>query len=102
LLSKGRYLAAQVLAMLQDDLWLDNARAANGAAKQLATAAPHRLVFPVEANELFLRASADEAAKLRDQGFDFYDWGPGQIRLVTSWDQQGADLERLAAAIGAL
>jgi threonine aldolase len=35
-------------------------------------------------------------------GFDFYDWGPGQIRLVTSWDQQGSELESLAAAIASL
>jgi threonine aldolase len=102
LLSKGRFLAAQILAMLENDLWLENARAANAAAQLLATAAPHRLVYPVEANELFLNVSADEAAHLRAQGFDFYDWGPGEIRLVTSWDQQGEALERLAAAIGAL
>jgi threonine aldolase len=102
LLSKGRYLAAQILAMLEGDLWLENARAANAAAQVLATAAPHRLVYPVEANELFLQVTADEAAHLRGQGFDFYDWGPGEIRLVTSWDQQGEALDRLAAAIGAL
>ena len=39
LLSKGRYLAAQILAMLEDDLWLANARAANAAAAALAEAA---------------------------------------------------------------
>jgi len=88
--------------MLDGDLWLENARAANAAAQALATAAPHRLVYPVEANELFLQVTADEAAHLRGQGFDFYDWGPGEIRLVTSWDQQGEALDRLAAAIGAL
>ena len=102
LLSKGRVLAAQIFALLEDGLWLDNARAANSAARTLAAAAPHRLVYPVEANEIFLRASAEEAAQLRDQGFDFYDWGAGQIRLVTSWDQQGAEVERLADAIAAL
>jgi threonine aldolase len=102
LLSKGRFLAAQVLAMLENDLWLENARAANSAAKTLARAAPDRLVYPVEANEIFLRATDEEAAGLRAQGFDFYDWGPGQIRLVTSWDQQGEALERLASAIAAL
>jgi threonine aldolase len=100
--SKGRMLAAQVLAMLEDELWLDNARAANAAAQALAAAAPQRLVYPLEANELFLNVSADEAARLRAEGFDFYDWGPGEIRLVTSWDQHGADLDRLAAAIAAL
>jgi len=102
LLSKGRMLAAQILAMLEDDLWLDNARAANAAAQALAEAAPNRLVYPVEANEIFLRANAEEAAALRGQGFDFYDWAPGEIRLVTSWDQQGKPVERLAAAIAAL
>jgi len=102
LLSKGRFLAAQVLAMLENDLWLENARAANGAARVLATAAPDRLIYPVEANEIFLRVTDEEAAGLRAQGFDFYDWGPGQIRLVTSWDQQGEALGTLASAIAAL
>jgi threonine aldolase len=102
LLSKGRYLAAQLLAMLEGDLWLKNARAANAAAKTLGTAAPRRLVYPVEANEVFLNVSAEDAARLRFQGFDFYDWGPGEIRLVTSWDQDPKDVERLADAIAAL
>ncbi|MEO6225662.1 MAG: beta-eliminating lyase-related protein [Sphingomicrobium sp.] len=102
LLSKGRSLAAQILALIEDGLWLDNARAANAAAQSLATAAPHRLVYPVEANEIFLRASPAEAAALRSQGFDFYDWGQGEIRLVTSWDQQGDAIDRLAAAVAAL
>src|SRR5688572_15142195 len=79
LLSKGRMLAAQILALLDGGLWLANARAANAAAQTLADAAAGRLVYPVEANELFLCATADEAARLRAQGFDFYDWGAGEI-----------------------
>lgn len=102
LLSKGRMMAAQILAMLDGDLWRDNAQAANAAAQTLARAAPGRLVHPVEANEIFLKVSADEAARLTSQGFDFYDWGPGQIRLVTSWDQDPAAIEQLAQAIAAL
>jgi threonine aldolase len=102
LLSKGRMLAAQILALLDGELWLANARAANAAAQTLAEAAAGRLVYPVEANELFLRANADEAARLRAQGFDFYDWGAGEIRLVTSWDQHGEAVDKLAAAIRAL
>jgi threonine aldolase len=103
LLSKGRYLAAQILAMLEKDLWLANARAANEAAARLAQAAgADRLVLPVEANEVFVRVSADEAAALRAQGFDFYDWGPGEARLVTSWDSDPAHVDALAAAIRAL
>ena len=102
LLSKGRYCAAQILAMLEGDLWLANARAANEAAAKLAGAAGDRLVYPVEANELFVRMSAEEAATIRAQGFDFYDWAPGEVRLVTSWDQDMGAVARLAAAIEAL
>jgi threonine aldolase len=102
LLSKGRYSAVQILAMLRDGLWLSNARAANAAATTLAEAAGDRLVYPVEANELFVRMTAEEAATIRAQGFDFYDWAPGEVRLVTSWDQDMDAVARLAAAIEGL
>ena len=102
LLSKGRMMAAQILAMLEDGLWLDNARAANDAAQLLAGAASDRLVYPVEANELFLRVSDEEAAGLRAHGVDFYEWGPGQIRLVTSWDSGQQAVAELAAALAKL
>jgi threonine aldolase len=84
-------------------VWLDNARSANRAAHALAEAAgPERLVHPVEANELFVRMTAGEAAAVRAQGYDFYDWAPGEVRLVTSWDQDMVAVEKLAAAIAAL
>jgi threonine aldolase len=102
LLSKGRFLAAQLLAFLKDDLWLHNARAANGAAQIIAEAAKDRLLHPVEANEVFLRLSATDAANLRAQGFDFYDWGEGAARLVTSWNHSETDVTPLARAIAAL
>lgn len=102
LFSKGRYLAAQILAMLESDLWLANARAANAAAQALAAAIPGRLLQPVEANELFVRLTAAEVERLRAQGFDFYDWGDGAARLVTNWAQDAASVAPLAAALAAL
>ena len=60
--SKGRFLAAQILALLDGDLWLDNARTANAAAQEIAAACTGRLLHPVEANELFVRFSAAERA----------------------------------------
>ena len=102
LFSKGRYLAAQILAMLEGDLWLTNARAANAAAQALAQAAAGRLLHPVQANELFVRLRADEAATLRAQGFDFYDWGDGAARLVTNWAQDAASVAPLAEALRVL
>lgn len=105
--SKGRFLAAQLLAMLQNDLWLTNARSANAAAQIIAGAAAERLLYPVQANEIFLRLTPAEAAALRAQGFDFYDWGVvddnwGAARLVTSWQHTEADVAPLARVIAAL
>jgi threonine aldolase len=102
LASKGRMFAAQILAMLENGLWLDNARASNAAAQTIGRAAGKRLIYPVEANEIFVRATSEEAESLRAEGFDFYDWGPDEIRFVTSWDQRGEPVEQLAAAIAAL
>lgn len=103
LLSKGRSLAAQLLAMIEGGLWLDNARAANAVARRIAEAAPKRLLQPVEANEVFLKVTTDENAALRALGFDFYDWGEGEIRLVASWDQPDEPaVDQLATALSAL
>lgn len=102
LLSKGRFVAAQIRAMLANDLWLANARAANAGAATLAAACGSRLMHPVEANELFVRLTSTEAAALRAAGFDFYDWGEGAARLVVSWDQDADAVAPLAAAIAAL
>jgi threonine aldolase len=46
--------------------------------------------------------SDEEVAALTAKGFDFYDWGPGQIRLVTSWDQDAEAVGKLSEAIRAL
>jgi threonine aldolase len=102
LMSKGRYAAAQLLALLAEDRWLANARAANAGALSIANAAAARLVHPVQANEIFLKADAVEAAALRAQGFDFYDWAEGEIRLVVSWDQPASEIATLARAVAAL
>lgn len=102
LLSKGRFAAAQILAMLEGGVWLRNARAANAAAAHIANVAQDRLLYEVEANELFLRLTTAEAASLRGQGFLFYDWTPGIARLVCSWDQPADEVEALAKAVAAL
>lgn len=100
--SKGRFLAAQLLAMVEDGLWLDNARSANAAAAELARAAGGRLLHPVEANEIFLRLTAAEREALRAQGFSFYDWGSDAARLVTAWNSPAEHVAFLAQAIRAL
>jgi threonine aldolase len=100
--SKGRFLAAQVLAMLDSDLWLANAQAANAAAAEIANACGERLMHAVEANELFVRLTLAERDALRSQGFGFYDWGNDAARFVTAWNTRTENASALANAISAL
>lgn len=100
--SKGRFLAAQLLAMIENNLWLENALAANRAAAIVSHGAADRLLEPVETNQLFLRMTAAERAALRERGFAFYDHGADGARFVTAWDSDEAHCQALAEAIGAL
>ncbi|MBB5731875.1 threonine aldolase [Altererythrobacter atlanticus] len=100
--SKGRFMAAQLLAMLDGDLWLHNAAAANAAAAEIGSAAKERLLHPVEANEVFLKCSTAERQALRAQGFGFYDWGMDAARFVAAWDTREEDALALARAIASL
>ncbi len=100
--SKGRFLAAQILALLTDNLWLENARLANASALLIAEGAQERLLHPVQANEVFCRVHAGERAVLRDAGFAFYDWDDASIRLVTSWATDPSHARALGEAIAAL
>lgn len=100
--SKGRFLAAQLHAMLDGDLWLANARHANDAAREIASACGERLMHPVEANELFVRCTSAERDALRRHGFGFYDWGEDAARFVTAWNTREDDARALARAIADL
>lgn len=102
--SKGRFNAAQIIAMVEDGVWLRNAAAANAGAQALAAAAKQRLLHPVEANEVFVQLTPGEADRLRAAGFDFYDWGNAgsdEARLVVSWDTPPAHVEALARLLAA-
>ena len=102
--SKGRFQAAQLLAMIESGASARNAAAANAGAARIGTAAGARLLAPVEANEVFA-ALGEHSAALRAQGFDFYDWndsGSGDVRLVVAWDTPAADIDALATALAAL
>lgn len=105
LYSKGRYVAAQLLAYLEDGLWLKLAGRANGFAQRLGAAAQPWLSVPVETNQVFIKPGAEGLAKLRAAGAEFYDWGsPGgeEARLVVSWDQPEAEIAAMEAALAAL
>lgn len=85
LLSKMRYVSAQLLAYLEDDLWLHLATHANRQARRFAAAVGKHptaaLEYPVEANEVFLRWSPDRFAALEAAGIEFHMW-PGRDDLA--------------------
>ncbi|MEO0418426.1 MAG: beta-eliminating lyase-related protein [Pseudomonadota bacterium] len=99
---KGRYLAAQILGMLEGDVWLTNAAHANAAAQEIAGGCGERLMHPVEANELFVTLTPAEREALRTQGFEFYDWGENAARFVSAWNTAQEDAVALGKAIAAL
>lgn len=109
--SKQRFLSAQLIALLDNGLWLTNARHANMMSQRLLQAlkrhpAAH-LPFAVESNEVFVVLPEALLSSLRDDGYHFYSYPtpegvPGQlVRFVTSFytrpDDVDALIERLAA-----
>jgi threonine aldolase len=102
LFSKMRYLSAQLLACIEGDWFLPHAARANELAARIGAAAGRRLMYPVEANAVFLRFEPGEKQALRAQGFGFYDWGPAReeaARFVVSWDQPESDVTALCEAL---
>ncbi|MBK8157452.1 MAG: low specificity L-threonine aldolase [Rhodospirillaceae bacterium] len=100
LISKMRFVSAQLDAYFENDLWLTLARHANAMAQRLVGGLKPipgvQLLHPVEANEIFIRLPLEIVAGLRKAGFDFYDWpgaAPGTIRLVTSFATAAKDVE---------
>jgi threonine aldolase len=103
LVSKMRFLSAQLLSYLEDDRWLGTARRANALAAQLGraleSAAGVSLAYPVEANAVFAYVPDEMAARLRAAGAHFYDWAPPAggrtlIRLVCGFATPDADIAR--------
>jgi threonine aldolase len=102
LLSKSRYVSAQLLAYVESGVWLRNARRTNELAQKIGRAAGTMLMHPVEANEVFLALGTERRQALRAAGFEFYDWNAvstGQARFVVSWDQRDDDVLALCSAL---
>lgn len=111
LVSKMRFLSAQLLALYGSDLWLENARHANAMAAVLAERVAGlpglEFVHPVQTNALFVRAPRRALARLREEFF-FYFWDDGTsdrpvARWMTSWSTTEEAVEcfvdRLQAAL---
>ncbi|NAZ87873.1 threonine aldolase family protein [Kineococcus indalonis] len=109
LVSKARFVSAQLLALFEDDLWLRNAAAANAAAALLARGVEElgsrvRTTRPVRANAVFASLPADVAERAAARA-PFHVWDPHhapglvEARFVASFDTTGGDV---AALLGVL
>ena len=82
LLSKMRFVSAQLVSYLEDGRWLATAKRANSLArtlaKDLASLDGARLAYPVEANAVFVSLPDETVARLRAAGARFLDWSRRQ------------------------
>lgn len=108
--SKNRYLAAQMLALASDGLWLELATLANAKAARLSQAVTQgggQLLQPVQSNAVFAAIPAEAHARARAAGAIYHLWpdksaealDPVPLRLVTSWDTPDAEVAALAAIL---
>jgi threonine aldolase len=104
LASKMRFLAAQFIAMLDDELWRRNASHANKMARRLADGM-HGLPgveirHPVEANAVFARLDPRHVKALqRDWFFHVWDEKTSVVRWMAAFDTSEADVDLFVASI---
>jgi threonine aldolase len=105
--SKMRFLAAQFIGLLADDLWLQNARHANAMASRLAAGLTDLpgvdVVYPVESDAVFARLARQHVAELqREWTFHVWDETTSVVRWMTAFDTQERDVDDFLAAIAAV
>ncbi|WP_040259707.1 threonine aldolase family protein [Pseudomonas massiliensis] len=103
LASKMRFLSAPWVGLLEGDAWLRHARHANECARLLARLIADvpqvSLMFPVEANGVFLNMAPAAISRLRERGWRFYTFIGGGARFMCAWDTDEARVRELAADI---
>jgi threonine aldolase len=108
--SKMRFISAQLIALLEGDLWLRNARHANAMAARLRGALESELAAgaiagvefnqATQANAIFATLPAGVADRLRES-FRFYDWdaSKNEVRWMCGFDTTEDDIDQFVAAI---
>lgn len=106
LASKMRFLSAPWVGVIEGGAWLAHAAHANACARRLAAAVADvpafTLMFPVEANAVFLRAAPEHLEALRARGWRFYTFIGGGARFMFAWDSDPARIDALAHDIRAV
>ncbi len=107
LCSKMRFLAAPWVGMLKDGAWLRYGEHANRMAARLyeriATISGIRVLYPREANSVFVELEHDAREALHKRGWHFYSFiGQTGARLMCSWDTAPEDIDKFVADLRAL
>jgi threonine aldolase len=102
--SKMRFVTAPWLGLLQDDVWLKNARHANAMAQRMAVGLTAvdgvELMHPVEANGVFVHLPPALQKGLRDKGWEFYTFVPPTgCRLMSAWDTTAETIDAFLADV---
>ena len=101
LASKMRFLSAPWVGMLETGAWLRNAEHGNACARrlqeQIAGVPGLEIMFPVQANAVFVRMVDERMAALRDRGWRFYTFIGGGARFMFAWDAEPQRVDELAA-----
>jgi threonine aldolase len=101
LASKMRFLSAPWVGMLATGAWLRNAEHANACAARLKQAIAGlpglEIMFPVQANAVFVRMPGAQIAAVRDRGWQFYTFIGGGARFMFAWDAAPQRVDELAA-----
>ncbi|MDP1631754.1 MAG: low specificity L-threonine aldolase [Caulobacter sp.] len=102
LVSKGRFLAAPWIGLLETGAWQTRAAHANAMAQRLAALMPYPIIHPVEANGVFV--AMDEAAlkRLGRSGWFVYRFLDGTVRFMCSWATTPEMVDELGAALKAV
>jgi threonine aldolase len=110
LASKMRFVSAQLIALLTDDLYLRSAGHANEMAARLRSALEKAVesgsisgisfTQPTQANAVFAVLPPGVADRLRES-FRFYDWDPAarEVRWMTAFDTTESDIDAFLSAI---
>jgi len=104
LASKQRFLSAQLVALLEGDLWRENASHANRMAQRLAAAIAKtpglEIAQPVQANSVFARIPKAAILALQERyRFLVWDERQGLVRWMCSWRTPAEDVDAFAADV---
>ena len=105
LLSKMRFVSAQLDAYISNDVWLKNAKQANKMGKRLSkglnTHSDINLSYPTEANEIFATFPRNKIDHLNSEGYTISEdeWDGKAVRLVTAWNTKDNDVDEFLSIL---